>query len=101
MNALSVSGVSRARVSSGLRRVLHQRQPHQKARALGAIALGANGAAVLLHNLGRDRKTQPRAAMFGGVEGQEQPLANLVGEPMAGVGDFDFNRGAVFAERSC
>jgi hypothetical protein len=55
---------------------------------------------VLLHDLGRDRKAQARAAMLGGVEGQKQPLANFVGQPVAGVGDGDLDRRAVFAERA-
>ena len=38
--------------------------------------------------------------MLGGVEGQKQPLANLVGEAVAGVGDGDFDRRAIFAERA-
>ena len=37
--------------------------------------------------------------MLGGVEGQEQALANLVGEPVAGVGDDNLHGHAVFAER--
>ena len=55
---------------------------------------------MLLHNLGRDGKPQSGAAMLGGVEGQKEPLANLIGEPVAGVGDRDLDRRAIFAERA-
>jgi hypothetical protein len=78
---------------------LHQRQAQQEARALGAVGFGAQAAAMLLHDLGRDRQAQPRAAALGGIEGQKQPLANLIGEPVAGVGDRNLHRAAVFAER--
>ena len=79
----------------------HQRNAHQEARALGAVALRAHAAAMLLHNLGRDGKPQSGAPMLGGVEGQEQPLANLVGQSVAGVGDRHLHRRAILAERAC
>ena len=71
----------------------------RKRAPLGLLALGADGAAVLLHDFGGDGKAQAGAAMLGGVEGQEQPLANLVGQAVAGVGDGDLNGRAIFAER--
>ncbi len=51
----------------GLGAGLHHRQPQQEARALGSIRLGADGAAVLLHDFGRNRQSQTRAAMLGRV----------------------------------
>ena len=54
---------------------------------------------MLLHDFGGDGEAQAGAAMLGGVEGQKQPLANFVGQAVAGVGDGDFNGRAVFAER--
>ncbi len=34
--------------------------------------------------------------MLGGVEGQEEALADFFGESVAGVRDLDFDGGAVF-----
>ena len=104
MSATPLSGVAalgclRRRGAAG-RCGFHQRQAQQKARALGAVGFGADGAAVLLHDFGGDGQAQAGAAMLGGVEGQEQPLANLIGQAVAGVGDGDFNGRAVFAERA-
>ena len=74
-----------------------QRQAQEEARALGAVALGANGAASFLNDLGGDGKTEAGAAMLGGVERQEEPLANFFGEAVAGVGNLDLDSGAIFS----
>ena len=70
---------------------LHQRHAQQKARSFGAVGLGANGAAMFLHDLGGDGEAEAGAAMLGGVEGQKQPFANFIGEAMAGVGNGNFD----------
>ena len=77
---------------------LHQWQAQKEARALGAVGFRADGAAVLLHNLGGDGKTETGAAMLGGIKRQEEALANFVGEAVAGVGDCDFDCAAIFTE---
>ena len=54
---------------------------------------------MLLHDFGGDGEAETGAAMFGGIEGQKEPLANLVGQSVTGVGDGDLDGRAVFAER--
>ena len=54
---------------------------------------------MLLHDFGGDGKAQSGAAMLGGVERQKEPLANLVGQSVAGIGDGHFDGRVVFAER--
>ena len=78
--------------------MIKQRQADEEARALGSVAFSANGAAEFLDDLGGDGEAQARAAVLGGVEGQEEALADLFGEPVAGVGDFDFDGGAIFGK---
>jgi len=39
---------------------------------------------MLLHNLGRDGETETGAALLGGIERQKQPLADFIGEAVAG-----------------
>ena len=73
-----------------------KREAQEEARALGRVALSANGAAVFLHNFGCNGEAQPGAAVFGGVERQEQPLADFFGEAMTGVRNCDFNGRAIF-----
>ncbi len=64
-------------------------------RAGGLVLFRANGALVLLDDLGGDGETEAGAALLGGEVGQEEALAHLVGEAGAGVGDGEFDH-AVF-----
>ncbi len=89
-------------MASGVGRlgVIKQRQADEEARAFGGVAFGADGAAVFLDDLGGDGEAEAGAAVLGGVEGQEEPLADFFGESVAGVRDGDLNGGAVFGERT-
>jgi hypothetical protein len=78
--------------------VIEQGQADEETRAFGGVAFGANRAAEFLDDLGRDGKAKSGAAVLGGVEGQEKPLANFFGEPVACVRNLDFDGAAIFCQ---
>ena len=57
----------------------------------GDVLFGADGALVLLDDLGGDGEAEAGAALLGGEVGEEEALAELVGEAGAGVGDAEFD----------
>ena len=56
-----------------------------EAGAGGDIFFGADGAVVLLHDLGGDGEAEAGAALLGGIERQKQPLADFIGEAVAAL----------------
>ncbi len=64
-------------------------------RAGGLVLFGADGALVLLDDLGSDGEAEAGAALLGGEVGEEEPLAHLVGEAGAGVGDGELDHAGV------
>ncbi len=69
-----------------------------EASALGGVGFGADGAVMLLGDFGGDGETEAGAALFGGVEGEEEAFADVVGEAVTGVGDGDLDPCEVVAE---
>ena len=63
----------------------------------GLVLFGADGALVLLDDLGGDGEAEAGAALLGGEVGEEEALAHLVGEAGAGVGDGELDH-AVFEQ---
>ena len=99
MNAPPVAGVGSAvLMSSRRRRVRCSGRRRRKRAPLGLLVSARMDPPCFLHDLGGDGEAEAGAAMLGGVEGQKETLANFVGQAVAGVGDGDFDGGAVFAE---
>jgi hypothetical protein len=78
---------------------LHQRQPQQEARALGTVGSARNEPPCSCTIFAAMERPKPGAAMLGGIKGQKQPLANLIGEPVP-VSETKPPPRAVFAERT-
>jgi hypothetical protein len=76
--------------------MVKQGQADEESRPLGAVALGTNGSADFLDDLGGNREPEAGAAVLGGVKGQKQALANFFGEAVASVGNLNFYSGAIF-----
>src|SRR5688500_7693819 len=81
-------GVTRWRRGSRDRRGRREPQLERGAAALG-IALAADAAAVRYHDLLREGKAEPGAALLGRVEEVEDPVALLGADPGALVVDAD------------
>ncbi len=59
------------------------------------VLFGADGALVLLDDLGGDGEAEAGAALLGGEVWEEEALAHLVGEAGAGVGDGELDHAVV------
>ena len=100
MNATSLTRALRRRSRGRRRRRDSMSGRRMRKRApLGVLLSARMEPPCFLHDFGGDGEAEAGAAMLGGVERQEEALANFVGEAVAGVGDFDLDGGAVFAER--
>jgi hypothetical protein len=78
----------------------HGGQDDAEGRAAVGLALILEGTPVLFHDARGDRQAKARPPLFGGEKGVEQPLADLGGDALAGVGHFeDDDLGFVLGER--